>query len=225
MMATRSISDIMKAEYCDQNTPQSTAESRGEPVDNEVFVPLSSPLPTTSTADETQKTPVPNPTPPEKPAKVIQRRKRKTPVSTPDPNQVKKKKDPIAKPGPADSDTLDFTETKPDVATIMGFPLPKINHGGTRPSRVPRHLYTSPSLSDMDDMNAVERVFRDLLNVREVVDWESRRLGRRLWLLRKKAALEEQREDALRSKMWEQDNGSLEEDIKKLEEEKIRLSQ
>jgi hypothetical protein len=75
----------------------------------------------------------------------------------------------------------------------------------------------------MDDANAVERAFRDLLAVREVVDWESRWLGRRLWLLRKKAALEAQREDTRRSKMWEQDNRSLEEDIKKLEAENGKL--
>jgi hypothetical protein len=188
---------------------------------NELFVPLSGPLPTAFTTEEAQKTTAPNPTPPEPPKvkKPIQRRTRKSPFSAPESEPVKKKKVTTVKPSPVESDTLDFTEAKPDVATMMGFALPKIYHGGTRPVRVPRQLYSSPSINNMDDSDAVERAFRDLLAVREVVDWESRRLGRRLWLLRKKAALEEQREEARRSKMWEQDNGSLEEDIKKLEEE------
>jgi hypothetical protein len=225
MVVTRSFSNMIKAEDYDQSSPQSPVDTGGEAVDNELFVPLSGPLPTTSTADEAQNTATPNPTPPEPPkaTKPTRGRKRKTPVATPESEPAKKKKAPAVKPSPAEADSLEFTEAKPDDATMMGFPLPKINHGGTRPLRVPRDLYSTPSISDMDDANAVERVFRDLLAVREVVDWESRWLGRRLWLLRKKAALEAQREDARLSKMWEQDNASLEEDIKKLEAENGKL--
>lgn len=224
MVVTRSFSDTMKTEGNDQSNPQSPVDPGGEVVINELFVPLSGPLPTASTADEAQTTTTPNPTPPEPPKarKPTRGRKRKPPIATPESEPAKKKKAPTVKPSPVESDPLEFTEAKPDVATIMGFPLPKVNHGGTRPLGVSRDVYSTPSISDMDDANAVERAFRDLLAVREVVDWEARWLGRRLWLLRKKAALEAQREDARRSKMWEQDNGSLEEDIKKLEAENAK---
>lgn len=225
MVITRSNSDMMKTEEYGQNNLQSATESRRDPMDNELFVPLSGPLPTASPAVEAQKTSAPSPTPPEPPkaTKPIRGRPRKNPFSTPESEPVKKKKVTAVKPSPVESDPLDFTEAKPDATTMMGFALPKINHGGTRPARVPRHLYSSPSIDDMDDENAVERAFRDLLAVREVVDWESRRLGRRLWLLRKRGALEEQREEARRSKMWEQDNGSLEEEIKKLQAESGKI--
>lgn len=225
MVITRLNSDMMKTEEYGQSNLQSAIESGREPMDNELFVPLSEPLPTASPAVEAQKTSAPSPTHPEPPkaTKPIRGRPRKNPFSTTESEPVKKKKVMAVKPSPVESDPLDFTEAKPDVTTMMGFALPKINHGGTRPVRVPRHLYSSPSIDDMDDENAVERAFRDLLAVREVVDWESRRLGRRLWLLRKKVALEEQREEARRSKMWEEDNGSLEEEIKKLQAESGKI--
>jgi hypothetical protein len=225
MVIIRSFSEVMKTEGYDRSSPRSPVNTGGEAVDNELFVPLSGPLPAASTADEAQSTTAPDLAPPEppKPTKPTRGRKRKNPLATPESEPAKKKKAPAVKPSPAEANPLEFTEAKPDVATMMGFPLPKVNHGGTRPLRVPRDSYSTPSITDMDDANAVERAFRDLLAVREVVDWESRWLGRRLWLLRKKAALEAQREDTRRSKMWEQDNRSLEEDIKKLEAENGKL--
>lgn len=194
-------------------------------MDNELFVPLAGPIPISQYQEEAHNpsTPIPeNPDPPNT-VKIVQRRKRQAPVKKPESQQAKKKKVLVFKRGLAESDDLDFTETKPDAATTMDFPLPKVNHGGNRPSRVPRHLYSSPSIPDLDDVNAVERAFRDLLSVREIVDWESRRLGRRLRLLKRKVSLEERREDARLAKLWEQEDGDLLEDIRRLEEENMKF--
>lgn len=75
----------------------------------------------------------------------------------------------------------------------------------------------------MNDPDALERGFQKLLIVRETIDWEQRRMGRRLRLLEKKTALEEQQEDARRLNPWEQDDEALMEDIKKLEEKYMKL--
>ncbi|KAJ5389502.1 uncharacterized protein N7496_000570 [Penicillium cataractarum] len=224
MVLTRSVSHQMNTESGGQSTPQTT-NSSGVPMDNELFVPLADPLPIPHTQEEAQNpcTPVlEKPDPPQK-TKILQKRKRQAPTKKPEPDPAKKKKAIVLKRGMAESDDLDFTETKPDAATMMDFPLPKINHGGNRPSRVPRHLYSTPPIPDLDDVNAVERAFRDLLSVREIVDWESRRLGYRLRLLKRKMSLEERREDARLAKLWEQEDGNLLEDIKRLEQENMKF--
>lgn len=77
----------------------------------------------------------------------------------------------------------------------------------------------------MDDAHAIETLLRDLLVVREALDWDCRRLGRRLRLVKKKAALEEQREDAHRLKLWEHGDEPLLEFIKRLEEENMKLDE
>lgn len=228
MTVTRSNfkSDVLKTEDADQKPSQSIAESGGL-VDNELFVPLAGPLPVTiPTADETHKA-----TTPEAPKsiKIVQRRKRKAPVPKPGPESspATKKKVMVGKPGLPETDDPDFIKTKPDAATTMGFPLPKINHGGTRPSRVPRHLYPPLPITEemMDDAHAIETLLQDLLVVREALDWDCRRLGRRLWLVKRKAALEEQREDAHRLKLWEHGDEPLLEFIKRLEEENMKLDE
>ncbi|CEJ55389.1 hypothetical protein PMG11_01651 [Penicillium brasilianum] len=175
MVVARSTSDQRKFENNSQYPAKTTAMSGQDPFDNELFVPLGSPLPTIG-AQETQKpsTPMVVSLDAPKTIKVVPKSKRQAPAKNPNLEPVKKKKAVVFKRGQAECNGLEFTETKPDAATIMDFPLPKVNHGGIRPSRVPRHLYSTPSIPDLDDVNAVERAFRDLLSVREMVDWESR---------------------------------------------------
>ncbi|EPS30712.1 hypothetical protein PDE_05664 [Penicillium oxalicum 114-2] len=109
---------------------------------------------------------------------------------------------------------LAFVEKVPDILTTMGFPLPEISHHGIRPTGVPRYLFSQADC-DMDDAYVVGQRFRDLLVVREAVDWECRRLGMRWGLLRKKAALEHRRGIESGSKLLTDE--SLLEDIRRLE--------
>jgi hypothetical protein len=224
MIVAHPTPDKTKVRESGEYSSQPTAICGGQSIDNELFVPLASPIPTI----HAQGLPIPStpmpvfPRPP-KTLKLVQERKRQAPAKKPSLEPAKKKKAMVLKRGQAESDDLDFTETKPDASTIMDFPLPKVNHGGIRPLRVPRDLYSTPSIPDLDDANAVERAFRDLLSVREMVDWESRRLGRRLRLLKRKISLQERQEDARRAKLWEQEDSDLLEDIKRLEAENMRL--
>ncbi|OOQ88342.1 hypothetical protein PEBR_13532 [Penicillium brasilianum] len=224
MVVARSNSDQRKFENTSQYPAQKTAMSGQDTFDNELFVPLGSPLPTIG-AQEIQKPSMPMlalALPPNT-INVVQKSKRQAPAKKSNLEPAKKKKAVVLKRGQAECDDLEFTETKPDAATIMEFPLPKINHGGIRPSRVPRYLYSTPSIPDLDDANAVEKAFRDLLSVREMVDWESRRLGRRLRLLKRKLSLEERQEDAQRAKLWEQEDNDLLQDIRRLEAENVKF--
>ncbi|KAJ5675672.1 hypothetical protein N7462_008569 [Penicillium macrosclerotiorum] len=104
-------------------------------------------------------------------------------------------------------------EPIPDTATIMNFPLPKIDHQGLRPSIYldNEKLYKSYTKTEeiFNDLKAMETAYEDTIKVRELVDWDCRRLGLRLRALRRRASLQARRGEIVHRNRWSGNDNDL----------------
>lgn len=82
-------------------------------------------------------------------------------------------------------------EPMPSAATVMACPLPQIQHQGLQPNseKLVYPIGYYGQIYDPDDINEVQNLYKDRLAVREQIDWECRRIGLRLMLLRELQAL------------------------------------
>lgn len=115
--------------------------------------------------------------------------------------------------------SMDSTEMDemPDQATMMNFALPKVNHQGVRPHDDDIDMWYSSFTDDSrawNDLTVVETQYTRVLRIREAVDWDCRRLGRRLLLLRRERDLCTQKRNSVRNTVWEGDDEDLHKKIR-----------
>ncbi|CAL5868870.1 uncharacterized protein PFLUO_LOCUS3097 [Penicillium psychrofluorescens] len=109
---------------------------------------------------------------------------------------------------------MDSTEMDemPDQATMMNFALPKVNHQGARLHDDNIDMWCSSFTDDSrawNDLAVAETQYSMALRIREAVDWDCRRLGRRLLLLRRERDLYTQKRNLVRNTVWEGDDEDL----------------
>lgn len=100
----------------------------------------------------------------------------------------------------------------PDQATMMNFALPKVNHQGARLHDDNIDMWCSSFTDDSrawNDLAVAETQYSMALRIREAVDWDCRRLGRRLLLLRRERDLYTQKRNLVRNTVWEGDDEDL----------------
>jgi hypothetical protein len=133
--------------------------------------------------------------------------------------KVTKRKLIVSPSSISSSPSMDSTEMDEisDQATMMNFALPKVNHQGVRPHDDDIEMWYWSFTDDSrawDDLAVAETQYTRALQIREAVDWDCRRLGRHLLLLRRERDLCTQKRNSVLSTVWEGDDEDLHKKIR-----------